>query len=208
MYLATQIKQLPATLSDDAPYSRFSDADYLAVMCHEIGTPLSAIIGLSHILGGGACTTQQKTECAEMLRDSSHMLMGLLNDLLDSARIESGRMEIEHARFNLATVVEEAVHIIALKAKAKGLELLVHMGNGLPAELIGDSLRIRQILLNLLANAVKFTETGQIALYVNAHADSRRYCPVSITVADSGIGMSQVEIEKVFDTYVQALLSD
>ncbi len=181
------------------------DADYLATLCHEIRTPLATIVGLSDILSNAECNPRRQSECAGMLRDSSHMLMALLNDLLDSSRLEAGRMEIEHTCFNLAEVVQEAVHIITLPAKEKGLELYTHIGSGLPMELVGDPLRIRQILLNLLSNAVKFTTTGQVALYVTAKPVlNGHYCPVSITVADSGAGMSKAEIEKIFEKYVQA----
>lgn len=191
---------IPAATS----HSKLNDADYLAVMCHEIGTPLTAIVGLTHIISSVECSHQKKRECAEMLRDSSLMLMDLLKDLLDSSKLESGRMEIEHTRFSLTKVIEEVVHIATFKAEQKGLPLHVHIGGGLPNELIGDPLRIRQIALNLLINAIKFTHTGQVSLYVNASGESSRYCTVSITVADGGNGMSESEIAKIFDKYAQA----
>lgn len=204
MQLIKQAKEWLYTRGTSSSSSRFENTDYLAQMCHEIGTPLSSIIGLSHILSNGKCSEQKKSECAEMLRDSSHMLMELLSDLLDSSKLKAGKMEIAHTHFNLAKIIEEAVHIVALKAEEKGLALQVHISRQMPDDFMGDPLRIRQIVVNLLANAVKFTEAGHITLYVNSMPSSPKNCIVSITVADSGIGMNEAEIQKIFEHYVQA----
>ncbi len=204
MQLVAQIKDFPGILPAATLRSKFGDADYLAIMCHEIGTPLNSIIGLSHILSDMECSPQRKTECAEMLRDSSHMLMDLMKNMLDSSKIDADMLEIEDIDFDLVALVQEAVHIIAVKAAAKGLHLHVHITNGLPPQWIGDPLRIRQILLNLLSNAVKFTEKGQVSLYVNAKLDRHGNDQLCITVADTGIGMSETELKKIFGKYKQA----
>jgi len=201
---AAQINLFPGIFTTETPRSRFRDADYLAIMCHEIGTPLAAIIGLSHILSDPECTTQKKKECAEMLRNSSNMLMGLMKNILDSSRMEAGKVKIEHIDFDPAKVALEAVRIIAGKAFKKGLQLYVHIEDGFPAQYIGDPLRIRQILLNLLGNAIKFTEKGHIALYLDAKIDMNGNDQLCITVEDTGIGISPGQQKKIFDKYEQA----
>src|SRR5690349_7994348 len=121
MQLVAQVKDFPVIPVGIAP-SRFEDAEYLNIMCHEIGTPLTSIIGLSYVLASVDCSQQRKTECAEMLRDSSNMLMELLKNMLDSSKMDAGMIEIEDIDFDLVKVVQEAVHIIALKAAEKGLD--------------------------------------------------------------------------------------
>jgi len=204
MQLVTQIKEFPEILSAGIPRSRFEDADYLAIMCHEIGTPLTSIIGLSHILSDRECSPEKKSKCAEMLRDSSNMLMELMRNMLDSSKLDAGMIEIEDIDFDLVKVVQEAVHIIATKAAEKGLDLYVHITNRVPPQWVGDPLRIRQILLNLLSNAVKFTERGKISLYVNAKFDRHGNNQLCITVADTGMGISKESLKKIFSKYTQA----
>lgn len=202
MHLAANTKELRVSSSEFSP-SKFNNTDYLAIMCHEIGTPLSAIISLSHILATAEYCPQKRAECAEMLRDSSNMLLALMKNMLDASKIEAGMIEIEEIGFDIAHVVQEAVHIIANKVAEKGLALHVHIAEGFPRQLVGDPLRIRQILLNLLSNAVKFTATGNITLYVNRIRGREGNEQLCITVADTGIGMSESTLGKIFDKYVQ-----
>lgn len=203
MQLATRIKEYPRIVHAEA-HVRFEEADYLAIMCHEIATPLNAIIGLSYILANVECSPQKKNECGEMLRDSSNMIMELLKNMLEHSRIDAGMTEVENIAFDLTKVVQEAVHIIAVKASEKGLDLNVHIANELPTQCIGDPLRIRQILLNLLNNAIKFTEKGQVSLDVNKTTNMHGNDQLCITVADTGIGIKEEFIEKIFDKYTQA----
>jgi len=207
MNLAAQTKEFPGIFPPEAPRPEFEDAEYLAVVCHEIGTPLTSIIGLSHVLSDVECSPQKKKECAEMLRDSSTMLMDLMKNMLDSSRLNAGMIEIEELDFDPVKVVQETVHIIATRAAEKGLDLYVHITNGLPMQCIGDPLRIRQILLNLLSNAVKFTERGHVALYVNAKRDGRGNDQLCVTVADTGIGICKDSLKKIFGKYTQARTS-
>jgi len=203
MQLVARVKDFSDIIPAEMPNSRLGDADYLAVMCHEIGTPLASIIGLSHILTNMECSPEKKKQCAEMLRDSSNMLMELMKNMLDVARMDAGMTEIEEINFDLAQVVQEAVHIIATKAAEKGLALHVHIADGLPAQLVGDPLRIRQVLLNLLSNAVKFTATGNVTLYVKGVIDGDGNDQLCITVVDTGIGISEESLKKIFDKYAQ-----
>ncbi len=203
MRLATQEQNVPLILAV-APRSKFEDAEYLDIMCHEIGTPLTSIIGLSDIIANVDCSPQKKSECAEMLRDSSNMLMELMKNMLDYSKLEAGKIEIENIDFDLAKVVQEAAHIIAIRAEEKGLDLDVHVDNEISSQFMGDPLRIRQILINLLSNAVKFTERGYIALYVTAKVDMHGKEKICITVEDTGIGMNAASLERIFDKYTQA----
>jgi len=207
MSLVVRVNDFSDILLAQVANSRFGDADYLAVMCHEIATPLASIIGLSHILTNVDCSPQKKAECAEMLRDSSNMLMALMKNMLDGAKMEAGMLEIEEINFDLAQVIQEAVHMIATKAAEKKLALHVHIADGLPTQLLGDPLRIRQILLNLLSNAVKFTATGNVTLYVNGIIDGDGNDQLCITVVDTGIGISEGALEKIFSKYKQASAS-
>jgi len=203
MPLANKINELPAILPTLARNSKFNDADYLACMCHEIGTPLTAIVGLSHILANVECSPEKTKECAVMLNESSSMLMGLMKNMLDSSKLEAGMIEIENIEFDLAKVVREVAHIITPKAEAKGLNLYVHVGQ-VPASMTGDPLRIQQIVLNLLSNAVKFAEAGDIRLDVQALPDASGGWRVRIAVADGGIGIAPEKAAQIFDKYVQA----
>ncbi|MFZ4125019.1 MAG: sensor histidine kinase [Rickettsiales bacterium] len=203
MHLATQINELPAILPPQVRHSKFNDADYLACMCHEIGTPLTAIVGLSHILANVECSAEKKKECAVMLNESSTMLIGLMKNMLDSSKLEAGMIEIESIEFDLAKVVREVAHIITPKAEAKGLNLYVHIGQ-VPATMTGDPLRIQQIVINLLSNAVKFTSAGDIRLDVQALPDTNGGYRVRIAVTDTGIGMDPQQLARIFDKYAQA----
>jgi signal transduction histidine kinase len=204
MNLVTQIKGFLGVLPVRTRQSKFEDADYLAMLCHEIGTPLSAIIGLSHVLCNIECSAQKKKESAEMLRDSADMLAALMRNMLDSSKLNSGMIELEQIDFNLDKLMQEAVHIVAAKAKDKGLDLRAHLADGLHLQWIGDPLRIRQILVNLLSNAIKFTTKGYVAVYVNAGINLDGCDQICITVLDTGIGIGINAIEKIFDKYTQA----
>ncbi len=203
MHLATQIQEVSRILPVQTTHLRFQDPDYLALICHEIRNPLNSIVGLANILSSLQCSPDKQKECADMLRDSSKMLVELLNDLLDSFKLENSKVELEHILFDLSTTLEEAKNIIAIKAQEKGLEVHVGIGKGCPTLYMGDPLRIRQILLNLLGNAVKFTDKGTISLYMTERETLNGHSEVCITVADSGIGIEKEKLGKIFDKYAQ-----
>jgi len=204
MRLVAQIEEFSGIRLMEKSHSKLESTDYLAMICHEIGTPLTAILGISEILASIECSPQKKSECAEILRDSSHMLMGLINNMLDSSRLDNRKIELECVPFDLTKVLEEAKNIITFKAHEKGLGVHMRLGKKLPALFMGDPLRIRQILLNLLGNAVKFTRQGIISLYVTETSRSNGHSEVCITVADPGIGIEEEQVEKIFGKYVQA----
>ena len=202
MYKANKINSLSDIPPKSVRQSKFSNLDYLACMCHEIGTPLAAIAGLSHIIANVECSPEKKKECAIMLGESSAMLMGLMKNMLDASKLEAGMIEIENIEFDLAKVVREVAHIITLKAEAKGLNLYIHMGP-MPKVMKGDPLRIQQIVINLLSNAIKFTDAGDIRLDVQALPDTHEGYRVRIAVTDTGIGMKPEQLARIFDKYAQ-----
>ncbi len=204
MHSATQIKEFSGIPPAGISHSKLENEDYLAMICHEISTPLTAILGISHILANIECSPQKKNECAEVLRDSSNMLMELINNMLDSSKLDNARVELEHTPFDLTKVLEEVRNIITVKAAEKSLDVDVHMDDRATAFFMGDPGRIRQILLNLLGNAVKFTSHGAISLYMTERAILNGYSNVSITVADCGIGIENAQLGKIFGKYAQA----
>jgi len=203
MHLSAQNRKTPELLPSIAPRSRFGNAEYLAIICHEIRTPLNAIVGLSNVIANQQCSPQRQKECLNMLSDSSGMLTGLLNNLLDSFKLDNGSVELERITFDLTKVLEEAKNIITIKAQEKNLKIHMRIGKGVPALFEGDPLRIRQILLNLLGNAVKFADNGIISLYMSESTGSDGYSEVCITVADCGIGIKREKLGKIFDMYTQ-----
>lgn len=176
---------------------------YFAGMCHEILTPLTTILGVSQILLTPLCPPQKQDQCITALRDSALMLKELVDNMLDHARMESGHMNLNHVPFALDEVLREAIHIMTPRADEKGLSLSIRMGR-IPPQLIGDPLRIRQILLNLIGNAVKFTSSGYVHINTRIIPDSYGVCRVRINVMDSGIGISPENLEHIFNRYTQA----
>ncbi len=203
MNLATHASTLSAILPPQIQSSKFNDADYLACMCHEIRTPLTAIVGLSHIIANMDCSAARKRECALMLNESSSLLMGLMKNMLDLSKLEAGMIEMESIEFSLAHTIREVLLILTPKAEAKGLTLYVHIGH-MPALMVGDPLRIKQIVINLLNNAIKFTDAGNVRLNVQALPAIEGGYQVRISVTDTGIGIAPLQLAHIFGKYVQA----
>jgi PAS domain S-box-containing protein len=173
--------------------------EFLANMSHEIRTPLNGVLGFADI-GYRNCQNSDKARDAfAKIRTSGTQLLGVINDILDFAKIEAGKFGIERTVVTLATVVDDAVTMVAERAKAKRLDLRVELAADLPPTCIGDPLRIRQVLLNLLSNAVKFTEVGSVVLAVRRQDDTLLF-----RVADTGIGMTAAQIGQLFNAFQQA----
>lgn len=185
------------------PLGRIENTDYFAIMCHEIGTPLAAIIGLSHILTSTEATSHQKKECEEMLRVSANMLQALVKNMLVAAKVEAGMISLEYTKFDLRKLVCEAVHILSLRALEKNLDLEVDIESGLTQQWVGDPLHIQQILVNLLSNAIKFTDTGKVTVCVCEKVDQAGNDYIQITVTDTGIGISENTCGRLFSKYAQ-----
>ncbi|HEY1314916.1 MAG TPA: histidine kinase dimerization/phospho-acceptor domain-containing protein, partial [Steroidobacteraceae bacterium] len=182
-------------------------SDFLARMSHEIRTPMNGVLGMAELLRHSTTLDERQRRYAITIHESGSALLQIINDILDFSKIEAGKLQIDIAPFCVREVVEDAVEILAERAHAKGLELICDIPTRIATKASGDALRLRQVLINLISNAVKFTEHGEVCIRVNSVDAGLHNSSFDFEVSDTGIGIKPENCATIFESFAQADVS-
>lgn len=187
---------------DAAEAANLAKSQFLANMSHEIRTPMNGVLGMTELLLQTKLTEKQK-KFAESSYRSAESLLNVINDILDFSKIEAGKLELDMIPFDLVKTVEDGVELLSEQARKKGISLELHLEENVPVQVEGDPGRLRQVLVNLVGNAVKFTEQGSVSIRVSTIDNGRESASVSVEVRDTGIGISADALKQIFDCFSQ-----
>ncbi|MEE8321402.1 MAG: ATP-binding protein [Gammaproteobacteria bacterium] len=202
LYVGFLLKRLQSAIQEAKAANR-AKSQFLANMSHEIRTPLNGVIGISEMLGATQLNADQK-DYVSTIQASAHTLLTLIEDILDISKIEAGKTTIEHSDFDLHLLVTTTVKMLQSQAEAKGLDFNLHISAETPYKLHGDALHLRQILINLIGNAIKFTHEGCIEINIEALAVHDTWTKIRFEINDTGIGIPKEVQDRIFETFTQA----